>query len=61
MILSWQYRSIKKKKQEINIEDYQKKKKMEKENMVEIDIIESLKKLDKKAKKYSWNALFLNK
>ena len=40
------------KKQEINIEIYQKKKKIKKENMEEIDIIRSLKKLNKNAEKY---------
>ena len=35
---------------EISIENYQKKKKIEKENMGEIDIIEGLIKLDKNAK-----------
>ena len=41
-----------KKKQEINIEDYRRKKILEKENMEEIDIIGDLKKLDKKGNKY---------
>ena len=40
-----------KKMHEISIENYQKKKKIEKENMGEIDIIEGLIKLDKNAKK----------